>query len=68
MFQNVNKYWTAQLERLFGKVIWRGHLERSFGEYAIASLTQTPDGPLFDPPKDPAPADPRWILKRPQLL
>ena len=36
---------------------WRDCLERSFGEHTIASLTRTPDRPLFGP--DGALMDPR---------
>jgi hypothetical protein len=44
----------------------RDYLERSFGEHTIASLTRTPNGPLFDPEEPPrthdgALMDPRRI-------
>ena len=62
MFQNVNKHWRAHLER--------DYLERSFGEHTIASLTWTPNSPLFDPRRTPVrpPMEHRWILNEPQLL
>ena len=62
MFQNVNKH-------------RRAHLERSFGEHAIASLTRTPKRthcltPWRSPLRtlDRPLVEPWWILDEPQLL
>jgi hypothetical protein len=72
-FQNANKHWRAHFKSTLREIIWRAHLERSFGEHAIASLTQTPNGPLFEPQRTPtdlrwSPDGAWWILDGPQLL